>query len=177
MKYLIYIVSIIVLIGIQVGLFSELRFFSAVPNLSLLLVIGFCLQREDTDAFFIAILSGFFLDYNSGLLLGSFASVFFIVALILHMVLHSLVVFEVSIKYLVSITIGVTIFVQVYIWLIHMVGFHYGWSSLYVDPYVLKTPLFATIFYNCLLAYPMYLAATWLKNLTLLVSGRKHRIY
>lgn len=176
MKYLIYLIAIILLVGLQIGLFSELRFFSAVPNLLLLLVIGSSLQREDVDAFFIALVSGLFLDYYTGLFIGSFTAAFVISAVVLYGVLHSLVVFDVSIKYLISITIGMTIFVHVFIWALNAFSFRFGLSVASMDAGLLRGPLLGAILYNCLLAYPMYLASTWLKNLTLYVQGKKHRI-
>jgi rod shape-determining protein MreD len=176
MKYLIYFITVILLVGIHIGLFGYFKFFGVTPNVLLLFVVGCCLQREADDSFFIALVGGIFLDILSGIFVGSFTFAFLLLALLLYFLIRRLVVFELSWRYLLAVTILATIFVNLFAWAADAVAFHYGWSQVVINIQVLKTHIPLEIVYNLLLAYPLYALATWLQNFILNLQGKKHRI-
>ncbi len=176
MKYLIYFIALIVLAGLQVGLFSYLKFFGAVPNLFLLFLVGCCLQREADDAFFVALLAGLFADLMNGLFIGSYTLSFLILALLLYLVIHQLVVFELSFKYLLTVTLIAVLFTGVLSWLVSLLSIHIGWAPVAVDFHVWWSRLPQELAYNLALSYPLYFLATWIHNSILKIQGQKYRI-
>lgn len=176
MKYFLYLLTIIILTGIQIGLFHYLALFGTVPNLLLLFVIGSSLQREAEDSFFLALVGGLFLDFSSGLLIGSFALGFLLLALLLYFIIHHLVVFELSWKYLLTVTAVATVFVDACVWLFNNFAYLHNWSTVLVSGQLLRARIVPEILYNLLLAYPLYVLAIWLHNSILRLQGKKHRI-
>ncbi len=176
MKYLIYILVIIILTGLQIGLFSYLKLFSVAPNLLLLFLIGVCLQRGSEDSFLVAFLSGLFLEFSIGILPGSYSLPFLILAALLYFVIYRLVVFELSWKYLLAVAIASTIFVELSAWLIGKVALHYSWTIAVVDFGILKRRIIFEIIYNTALIYPIFILAVWINNIILSLQGKKYRI-
>jgi len=175
-KYLIYAIAIILLAGIHIGLFGYLKFFGVTPNILLLFVVGFCLQREADDSFFIALVAGLFLDFLNGLFIGSFTLAFLLLALLLYFLIHRLVVFELSWRYLLAVAAASTVLADIFAWAASTAALHFGWAQVSIDAQVLKRHLPLEILYNLLLAYPLYALATWLQNFILQLQGKKHRI-
>jgi len=176
MKYFIYFAAIIILVGINTGLFPYIKFFGVQPNLPLLFLVGACLQRDAEDSFFIALCAGLFLDTLSGIFIGSFTFGFLLLALLLFVVIHRLVVFELSWKYLFAVSIFATVFTQACAWAINSAAFHYGWSQVSLNGSQLRNKIVFEIIYNLILAYPLYAFATFLKNGILQLQGKRHRI-
>ena len=176
MKYTIYFIIIILLVGLNVGLFKYIPFFGAVSNLLLLFVVGVSLQREAEESLFIAFISGIFLDYYNGLFIGSFAISFLSVSIIIYFFIHQLVVFELSWRYLFTIVTLSTIFTACLVWALNVLAIHFNFPAAFIDTSELHFHLMAEVIYNLLLAYPLYLLATYLKNFFLNLQGRAHRI-
>jgi rod shape-determining protein MreD len=164
-KYLIHFIVIIVLAGVQIGFFSYLKFFGAVPDVLLLFVVGCCLQREAEDAFFTALFAGLFADFLNGLFIGSYSASFLILALLLYLIINRLIVFELSFKYLLAVVAAATLFIGLFVWLISAVALHYGWATVAADPHVLRGLLLPELVYNLVLAYPLYALATKVHDL------------
>lgn len=176
MKYVIYLIVIIILAGIQTGLFPYLKFFGAVPDLLLLFVVGSCLQREAEDAFFVALLCGLFVDLQNGVFVGSYTLSFLLLALLLYLVIGRLVVFELNFKYLVAATVAAVVFTGFLAWLISAAAVHFGWAAAAIDPHIWRSRLPQEIAYSLILCYPLYSLATWTHNSILKLQGKKYRI-
>lgn len=176
MKYFIYFIILIVLAGLQSGLFRYLKFFGAVPDLMLLFVVGCCLQREAEDAFFVALLAGLFVDLQNGVFVGSYAFSFLLLALLLYLVIRQLVVFELNFKYLVAATIVAVVFTGFLAWLISGLAEHLNLAVAAIDPHIWRSRLLPEIIYDVILCYPIYALATWIHNSILKLQGKKYRI-
>ncbi len=176
MKYIIYVIVIIILAGLQVGLFGFIKLFGAVPNLLLLFVVGCCLQRDTADSFFVALIAGLFLGFSSSILVGSYSLVFLVLAALLYFIIYRLVVFELNWKYLLAVAAGATIFVEICVWGISKLGTHYAWSAVSLDIFILRRNLVFEVIYNLLLIYPIYLLATSINHIILRLQGKKYRI-
>jgi cell shape-determining protein MreD len=176
MKYIIYFIAIIILTGINIGLFGNLKLFGISPNILLLFVVGSCLQREAEDSFIVAFISGLFLDFLNGLFIGSFTFSFLLLTLLLYVIIHRLVVFELSWKYLLAITAAATIFINLAAFGINQAAFHYGWSQVSINLHVLTNRLPLEMLYNLALIYPLYALAIVLHNSILRLQGKRHRI-
>ena len=176
MKYFIYCITVIVLAGLNFGLFGYLKVFGVAPDLLLLFVVGASLQRDADDSFYIAFLGGLFMDFYNGLLAGSFTIAFLLVSLLSYLFIHKLVVFELSWRYLFAATILSTVFTALFVWFVTAAVFHAGWMQNSIDIRLLRSHLLIEIVYNSLLAYPIYILASWLKNFILSLQGKAHRI-
>lgn len=64
-KYLIYFFAIVALLVLNLGLFNNLQIKGQIPNLLFLFSLCFALEKKSFDFFFVAFVSGLFLDLNS----------------------------------------------------------------------------------------------------------------
>jgi rod shape-determining protein MreD len=176
MKYLIYIFVIVVLAGLQTGLFPYLKFFGVVPNLLLLFVVGTCLQREAEDAFFVALLCGLVVDFQNAVFVGSYTVSFLVLALLLYLAIGRLVVFELNFKYLVVTAALAVVFTGFLAWILSVEATRVGLAVAAIDGHVWRSRLPAEILYNLVLCYPLYALATWVHNSILKLQGKKYRI-
>ncbi len=99
MKYLIYTIAIILLVAVNYGLFPLLRIGGAIPNLLFLFVVLYALQRNNEHVIFIALVSGLFVDFYNGLLVGGYTLAFVLLGYILYQFIHEVAVYELDWKY------------------------------------------------------------------------------
>src|SRR5271155_5350447 len=117
MKYVIYLISIIVLLGLNVGLFSNLQIQGQIPNLLLLLTVYFALDKKGYDFFFTAFVCGIFLDFFSPGFFGAFTVAFLILALAINALVNSLMLLEINWKSLTLLLLGALVVVNFSVWL------------------------------------------------------------
>jgi len=176
MKYLFYFFVLVILAGLQTGLFSYFRFFGATPNLILLFILGVCLQREGGDWIFVALMGGLLTDYSTGMLPGTFTISFLSAAVLLYLTIHNLVVFELNWKYLVGVVILFTLIANLLSWIISNFALMHSWTQAAIDLRVSAAQFLPATIYNIALAYPVYMLASWLWQLILKYQGKRHRI-
>lgn len=156
MKYLIYLLSIILLLGLNLGIFSGLALRSAAPNLLLLAVIIFAAEKHTNDFFFVAFFSGLFMDIFSGSFIGSFTLAFVSLSLIIHLLVSNVVAYDVNWKYLTALVLGGLLYVSLFVWLYGWLAFKAGWTGLQVDLAIFNTKFITRFLYNLLLVFPVY---------------------
>src|SRR3989344_6272424 len=102
MKYLIYLISIIVLLGLNLGLFNNFQINGQIPNLLFLFCLCFSLEKSakggsasggiDYDFFFVSFISGLFLDFYSTSFFGGFTLAFLCLSFLLHLMATNVIV-------------------------------------------------------------------------------------
>jgi len=165
MKYLLYLLAIIILVGINIGLFNNLQIGGQIPNLLLLLVLYFSLDKDSYDFFFLAFVSGIFLDFYSADAFGAFTLAFLLVAISARILSSRVVVLEANWKYLTLLLLGSLLCFDLVVWLYGLAAYSLGLSLGYVSIRAFTASLIPGFFYNWLLLYPMYMLYDFLKNL------------
>lgn len=176
MKYLVYILVIIGLVGLNIGLFNNLQIYGQIPNLLLLLVIYFCLEKKNFDFFFVAFFSGMVLDFFSTNFFGGYTLSFLIVALLLYFLVNNFLVFELNWKILSLLVLGSLILLNIILWLYGLLAFKFGLSTEYVGLKIYAAGFLASFFYNWILSYPMYLFSDFIKKFIENLEAKQRRI-
>jgi rod shape-determining protein MreD len=156
MKYFFYFLAIILLLSLDIGFFSHLKIFGAVPNLILVLLVVSALDRESLECFFIAVVGGIFLDFYTASYFGSFSFAFLILAGLLQILVNNFLVFDIDWKLGIGAIIVSTILIHLFIYLFNLavVGLGLGMGQ---SPYLFdKTKIFFELFYNLLMLLPTY---------------------
>lgn len=156
MKYFFYFIGIIFLLSINYGVFSLLPVFRQVPNLLLLAVIVFALEKENLDFFFVALLAGLFVDVSAGLFLGSYTFFFLILAFVLHLVIKYLIVDDLNWKQLAVIVVLVSYLNLAFIYFYNWLFLRWGVISAGLNKQILGWNALAYVGYNLVLFFPLY---------------------
>ncbi|SRR6266404_3075175 len=165
MKYLIYLLAIIILLGLNIGLFNNLQIRGQMPNLLFLLALYFSLDKKDFDFFFISLVSGLFLDFYSAGFFGAFAMAFLLVSLCVHIFVSNVLVFELNWKSL-SLALAVALaMLDFLVWFFGLLAFKFSWTSQYSGFRIFLSAFPAGLLYNWLLLYPMYWFSNFLRRL------------
>ncbi|HYV33994.1 MAG TPA: hypothetical protein VE973_04065 [Candidatus Limnocylindria bacterium] len=164
MKYLFYILAIIILLGLNLGIFGNLQVQNQIPNLLLLLVICFSLEKKGFDFFFIAFISGIFLDSFSAGFFGGFTLSLITLGLLIHFLSNNLMVMEINWKSLIVLMLGSLVFVNFTLWLYGLISFKLNASPDYVNFHSFISGFAISFLYNLTLLYPMYLFYNILRN-------------
>lgn len=164
MKYLIYLFALIILLGINLGLFNNLQIRGQMPNLLFLLALYFALEKKDFDFFFVSLVSGLFLDFYSGGFFGGFTLGLLAVSLGLHIFASSLFVFELNWK-----TLSLALFFSLglfnfLLWLYGLLVYKFNWTNEYVTFKIFLAAFPPSLIYNLLLLYPMYFCFNFLRR-------------
>ncbi len=161
MKYLIYTLTIIILLAINVGFFSTINLM---PNLLLIFLIFHSLDKENNDFFFIALASGLLLDFYSATFTGTFMLSFLIVGLILHLLATNVIVLEINWKIMAVLSAATLALTDVLVWFFSWSAFKLGWAKYLIDISMLRHRFLVDLVCNLLLLYPMYLLAGFIKS-------------
>lgn len=176
MKYLIYFVVIILLVGINAGMFSYLKIAGAAPNLVFLLVIFFALDKENYDFIFLAFCGGLFLDFFSGGPFGGFTLILLLTGFLLRLLANRLLISETNWKYLAAVLAGVVFISGVILKLYGVAVFKLGWPGQYPDFQIFSSRFFPEYLYNLLLMYPVYRLAKFLKYIDVNFLNRQRNM-
>ena len=131
MKYFIYLLAIIILLGVNLGLFNNLQFGGQIPNFLLLLTVYFSLEKKDFDFFFIAFVCGVFLDFYSANFFGGYTLAFLATALALHIFVNYILVLEVNWKSLTGLIFCSLVLVNFLLWLYGLLAFKLNLAADY----------------------------------------------
>lgn len=156
MKYAIYFFIIIILAGVNFGVFPFLSFYGVLPNLLLILLVVVSLSKAKPEfSFFIAFFSGLILDFSSGIFFGSFTITFLCLVLILELITKNFLVIDIDWKYQIIIFILVLILTHLLLYGFNLLAFYFHWVKERVDLASLKETLLPFLAYNLLLFYPI----------------------
>ncbi len=146
------------------GLFNNLQIQSQIPNLLFLLTLFFALEKKDYDFFFIALISGLFLDFYSGSFFGGFTLAFLVVSLCAHLFVTNVLLAELNWKTLSAVLLVALAFFSLIIWVYGLMAFKLSWTVQYTGIKIFISQFLVNFFYNWLLLYPVYLFFTFLRN-------------
>jgi len=172
MKYLVYTIAIIILFSVNISLFPLLKINGYMPNLLLLLLVFFAVEKEGQDFFFVALLGGLFVDVHSAVFFGSFTLAFLCCALILHLASSQIIIFELNWKYLAGVVIFSTLFVLIFVWFYNFLAIKLGWYAGDLDFKSLPGKFFTESVYNLLLFYPIKYLVFIVKQFNLKVFSK-----
>ena len=176
MKYLIYIVAIIFLVGLNLGLFNNLQFFGQIPNLPLLFTLFAALEKKDYDFFFVAFICGIFLDFYSASFFGSFTISLLLVALCLHILANTLALFELNWKSLGLILLAALVLLDLFSWAYGFAAYRFNWAPDFISFRSFVGAYPATFIYNLLLLYPTLLFYNFVKKFIDNLSVRRRGV-
>jgi rod shape-determining protein MreD len=162
MRYIFYILAVVLLAGISLGVFSQFRLFGASPNLLLLFTLSLAVKQDNLDFYFIAFLAGIMLDVLTGAPLGSFATFFLVAGFVTHQLFANIIFYVFNLKHLpllVVVSVGV---MPLWLWAYSRVllGLHIAIAPISLRGMELQ--LLPSLVYNILLMYPVYWFASTL---------------
>jgi rod shape-determining protein MreD len=164
MKYLVYIVIVILLLALNIGLFGQYRLFGQIPNLLLLLVIYFALDKKGHDFFFISFVCGLFLDFYSTSFFGGYTLAFLLLATSLYLLAGSFVVLELNWKSLSFLLLGSLFLLKLVLFSYAFLVYKFNWAADYAKLNFSWISFIAEYAYNLLLLYPAYIIFSLLKR-------------
>lgn len=164
MKYFIYFLAIIILLGFNLGLFNSLQIQNQIPNLLFLLTLFFALEKKDYDFFFVAAVSGLFLDFYSASFFGGLTFAFLAVSLAAHLFVANILVVEFNWKTLSLALLAALIIFNLLVWAYGLAVFKLNLGSQYVRIGIFASQFLVSFLYNWLFLYPVYLFFTFLRN-------------
>ena len=165
MKYLIYFFTVVLLFSLNVGVFSYFPIRGALPNLLLIFIVVIALLKEELpEIYFVAFLSGLFLDFSTGVFFGSFTLAFLLLSFLFSLVLERILSFEVNWKYVIAFLVVALFFVNACIFSYNWAAYHIGWAQFDIEIKVIRDQFLPAVFYNLLLLYPVYVVASKLRD-------------
>lgn len=166
MKYFIYLLAIIILLGVNLGLFSGLKIQGQLPNLLFLLTVCFAMIKQDgEDYLFVAFVAGLFLDFYSTRFFGSFTLALLLLALFLRQLMSNILALALNWKILSLAVVFSWTALNILLWFYALLAAKFNWIGYSADFKTIFSALPAGLFYNLLLLYPVYLLANFLKKL------------
>lgn len=157
-------------------MFGNLRIQGQMPNLLFLLALFFALEKKDYDFFFIALVSGMFLDFYSAGFFGGFTLAFLIVSLCAHLFATDILVIDLNWKTLSLSLLAALIIFYLIVWVYQLSAFKLNAGSQYTGIKIFTARFLVNFFYNWLLLYPVYLYYTFLRNIVDSLSVRRRGV-
>ena len=157
MKYLIYFLAIIFLLGINIGLFGYIPFYGQIPNLLLLFACFFAMEKQSYDGFYVCLFAGLFLDFFSTQFFGGFTVAFLSLGLVLHLMFNYFLAMEVNWKMLGGVLCAVLILFYGSLWIYGFLVYKFNLAHSYLSLADYSRNLLPALVYNLLLMYPIYI--------------------
>jgi len=176
MKYLIYIIAVIILLGLNLGIFKSLQVYGQIPNLLFLFMLFFALEKQDYDFFFVAAVCGIFLDFYSAGFFGAYTLAFLTVGLCAHLFANNLLVLEINWKSLSLVLLASLIMFNLILWFFQFLAFKLGWSGQFAGIKVFSSEFPANFIYDWLLLYPVYLCFTFVRGFVQNLNVRRRGV-
>lgn len=176
MKYFVYLLAIIILLGLNLGIFNFFPVSGQIPNLLFLLTLFFALEKKDYDFFFVAFVCGLFLDFYSAGFFGAFTLAFLAVSVAANLFVNNVFVFEINWKTLSPALLAGLFFFSLLVWAYGLLAFKLSWGSQYVNIGVFISNFPVNFLYNWFLLYPVYLFFTFLRGLVDNLSSRRRGV-
>jgi hypothetical protein len=130
----------------------------------LMFLLPYSLEKDSTDFYFLALVSGLFLDAYSGLYFGSFTFSFLILGFLLNLLSRQIFRIEINRKYLVLLVVAAVFWTNAFLWAYNLLMVNLGLAKQYViiSPFGART--FAEAGYTVVLFYPVYKFAEWVRG-------------
>ena len=174
MKYFIYLISIIILLGLNLGLFSLFPIRGQLPNLLFLMALCASLWKKDFDFFFISLISGLFLDFFSTGFFGAYTLALLTMSLCLHLFANNVLITEFNWKTLSVAAAFSWLFFSIMVWLYSLAAFKLNLNVENIGFKFFIGGFFPSLFYNLLLLHPIRAVSNFLKLYVdnLIIRGR-----
>lgn len=166
MKWLLYILIILVVIIIDQSLFNVFDLGAFAPDLLLLLTLAVVWSFNNFDFLIFAGLGGFWLETVMALPAGSLVVGLILVGSLAYLIINRWLYSEKPWQYFLGAVIVGTILVHVWLWAYTGLLFAFNWTEVVVNSEALLRTLLPAIFVNILLTYPILIITELLAKLT-----------
>ncbi len=144
------------LYALNIGLLKNFLFFSALPNLLLIICIYVTLEEEGEFYLFFCFFCGLILDFTSGIFLGSFALSFLLLSRLLRFISKDVAALQKNWKYLPAVLFFFQVGVVVWIFLYNLAA-----EKLFSAPVIIFYPMLLKTFfwqyvYNLVFLFPVW---------------------
>ncbi len=156
MKYLLYLLILLLIIGLGFGLLVPLHLAAVIPGLLLVPVVCIAAEYGSLDFLVFAIIGGIWLDLWYGLPVGSFSAILLLIGMFNYLIFHYWLFLEVTGAYYVgSVALSTALFA---LWPYLYSGFLYRlhWSSLFLSWSAVWRHGWPMVLWNIVLAFPVY---------------------
>lgn len=157
LKYIAYLILIILLLSVNIGFFSYFKIYGTTVNLLLILTVLTALQRDFKGCMFVAAVSGIFLDCYTGIFFGSFTFAFIILSFLLRVIAERTAMQDLNWKYVLIALTASLLFVDLFLWQYNVVMSKAALAHFTVDWRLARRHFIPELMYNALLLYPVYL--------------------
>lgn len=164
MKYLIYTLALIVLLGLNIVVFNNLDIQGQIPNLLLLISICFAIDNEGFDFIFIAFVSGLFLDFFSTSFFGAYTSALLCVSLLIYFFINNFVEITIRLRSLAISLFFSLILYNLVIWFFGFVVFKLNLVQNHTAFKTYASVFYISFLYNLVLIFPVYFGASNLRK-------------
>jgi cell shape-determining protein MreD len=164
MKYIAYLISIVLLVGINLGLFTQIPLKGQIPNLLFLFALCASLEKKDFDFFFISFVCGVVLDFYSVGFFGAFTLGLLVVGLCMHFAANNILVLEFNWKSLSGALLSAFLILNLIVWLYGFAAFKLNWAPEPAGFKIFMGDFIWGLLYNWLLLYPTYLFFNFLRR-------------
>jgi cell shape-determining protein MreD len=164
MKYFIYLIAIIILLGINIGLFKNLQIYGQMPNLLFLLALCASLEKKDYNFFYVSLIGGLFLDFYSTGFFGAFTLAFLTVSLCAHFFSEQVLSAGSGWKTLTAALLSGSLLLSLLVWLYNFAALKLSLTSGHWNFKEQAEIFLPALFYNLLLLYPIYALNNFLRK-------------
>ncbi len=176
MRYIFYLIGIVVIIGITFGLFNVWGWHGLVPNLLLLIIISISLAFNNLDYLIVGFFGGIWFDILYGLPVGSFSIPFVLSGLFSSLAFQRWFFTEVTSKHFILITLLATLLLNGWLWLYTNALYIVEWSPVAVYGNQMIRNILLLLIANMLLAYPVYVIVEMIAQSTTRFKRNKIRL-
>lgn len=163
MRYFFYFIFLALICGISVGLAFKIPVYGQSPNLLLLVVFVYSLDKTEDDFLLFAFLAGIFLDVFSGSLIGSFTFPFLLTSFVTRQIAENFLWLDRGRK---TLPILLLPFMAIFYGFYFSVNFALKSSAVGIfgaNYLPFARDLLIAYFYNLILLFPVYWATAYLK--------------
>jgi cell shape-determining protein MreD len=156
MKYLIYILVLVALIGVTFGVFNVWAWHGLVPDLLLLVTIALALSYSNNEYLIFGLIGGVWFDVLYGLPIGSFAFPVIFSALLISFAFKQWIITEVKWYHFIIGVVFSTVFLHSWIWIYSVIIVYANLGLVAISGKQTFNNIGYEILANVLLAYPIY---------------------
>ncbi len=158
MKYLIYTVVILFLVGITAGGFHHFSILRGVPQLVMLLLIIVAAERKNTDYMFVALVGGVLIDFSTSVAFGSFTLSFLVLGFLSKFLFEDMLLARSPLKHIPWIVSAAIALQYAWVWLYNgtLVRFDTAFLPLRLSDAMIIA--IGAIIYTLILLFPAYWA-------------------
>ena len=164
MKYFTYLLVVVVLLGLNIGLFGSMRIYNQIPNLLLLFVIFASLEKKSGEFLYIILICGAALDFYSTGFFGGYTLGFLLTGLIINLLSENFLFADFGWKTLSGLLLGALLLLKITLWLYGFMALKFNWTRVAYRMDLNFYHLVAEYIYNWVLLYPIFMAHGFLKK-------------